>query len=319
MLSPKLTFRLLVFFVVAAFAFTTGCAPYTQTNRHRIQQTALVPPPTGPSSTGPMESEGEVAVEGAVTASESRSTGDRADGAHGHIVLDKNLGLRILGGAQDHIEVSGGVTFANADLATATADDIKQDAFGSTTIVWFEPEIRARFVESSDVDVYAIMGARTTVLPYLRHVTTETRTRFDTDLDGSPDQTHDSSSVETEQQNKFVLLPRGGVGSYFKLSEHAGITVGGLLQGAPRFFGQEETVTHCENPTGYVGDERCSGTEPDEIDAMELALVGTAFGGVHVNIDRTRLGIQGFYNIGGDPVWKESSPFGATVTIRQTF
>ena len=315
--SPKITLRLLVFFaVVTLLAATVGCTPYTQTNRHTITQTALVPPPTGPASTGPMENKGDVAVEGGLSASQSKSGGERSEGALGHIVLDKNLGLRVLGGAVDHVEVSGGVTFANADLATSAADDIKGDAFGSTTVVWFEPEVRARFLETADADVYAIMGARAAVLPYLRHVSTATRTTFERGPSGD---TYYSSSSEAEQKNKFVLLPRGGIGSYFKLSEFAGITVGGLLQGVPRFFGQQVTVTQCDNPSGEIGHERCSGTDPDDLDAMELGLMSTAFGGVHLNVDRTKIGLQGFYNIGGDPEWKESSPFGATLTIRQTF
>jgi hypothetical protein len=306
--------------VVAAGFIATGCTPYTQTNRHLVRQAALVPPPTGPSSSGPMESSGDVAVEGSLSASESRTAGTLDEGAHGHIVVDKNMGLRILGGANDDIEVSGGVTFANGGLASSTAEDVSDEAFESTTVAWYEPEMRLRFVESSDADIYAVLGARAAVIPYKRHVHTSTRTNFDhSDDPNRASHTDFSQNSALQTGNKFVVLPRGGLGSYFKLASNAGITVGGLIQGVPRFFGQKETVTYCQNPTGELGDRRCSGTDPDDIDAMEMAVVGSAFGGFHVRVQKTTLGLQGFYTVGGDATWRETSPFGATLTIRQTF
>lgn len=305
---------------IGTTALSVGCSPYTTHTHYDIRQSAYVQTPRGPATTGSVMQKEKLALEGSLSGTHTESEdATRVEGAPGHVALDRGLDTRLLIGATEHLEFGVGGSFGHSQFSTPVASDA--GAFGDTSILAgsLDTHLRVKLMEGESVQLYGLGEMHASIIPYRRHVDVYQRTTYYPEYEEGDRWRLEHQQERSDFNNRLVLLPAGGLGATFGMTNNTFLSAGLYGQDVPVFFGRQVTRTTCHNATGDVGDEECTGREPDDVKPLRHSFVGTLYGGFGVELGDTSLRLQAFYNAVAGSTWNEHSPAGGRLAVRHQF
>ena len=283
-----------------------GCVTPTRsvTYQRTIEQTALVPAPSGPQASGPIIEAGKVAIEGGATLNLSRQgDGNRyKNNDAGNISVDTFMWGRLAGGVIEGVDVGIGFEYGNAKWgSTAYASDTHIDQLQSHHVWRVGPQLRGIFAGDRSLGIGGLVEFDLGTIPYRRTVYEKA---FVTEFDGGvADKTFFlGADLDDGFDSEFYFFARAGL---FGAAQIAGfhIILGGLLQNQPEFFGAKRADLVCTYYEGSAREPSCDGVEDtDDVDSYRSELLVTLYLTLAYELGPVTLILQSFGHVasGGD-------------------
>ncbi len=295
----------------------TACTAITTRTTYTVDQTALMPAPSGPKASGAILKPGQHLVEGGASMSvTSRATTRERRDAVGQRVADKTLHGRWAVALDERFEFGLDVSYANAAWGTSSSIDRDAVEFEGSSAHSFWAGAQLRVLVAGDPNLGVLANAEFDLgsVPYQRFIFTSTEVVLETSVDDIEVPVFESA----ESVTRSTLAARGRAGvEVFGVFSPGFIGSGGLsVQTQPRFFGQRVTTTTCRTSSFNCEGERPADLEPSETTAMLTPYVTGAY-----TLPETGISVllQVHVHALGDPSLRATNPLGGQLRLRYTF
>jgi len=307
----------------------TMCAGCTQTKtvevEYTVEQTALVPAPTGPRARGPQLESGQVALEGSYQGN-SVFSGDKSryEGESGNVVVNHSLDGRFSVGAGP-VEIGFDFEYMNRSWGEAVPTDVKPENVKNEHVARFGTQFRGFFIGDNARGFGGLFEMSIGALPYHRDVYEErwlTTWTYDDDPEWwkYPQAKRMFLGERSRSIDETLWYVFFKAGLYGSIEVFDGLTTqfGLLAQNYPSFFGTEVISQRCTQYENYP--TTCTGGDPDDLDPTKTEFFGTAFASLSYTIEMfTIIGQIYGHPIASDYDLAAASPFGGDVGVRIAF
>ncbi len=280
------------FLIALLFTSLAGCVHTRTTTEREILTQGALPAPTAPAFVGELAKKGEFVASGTFNQSwaPDAQRNDRAGGASGNIIVERQMLGTIGVGVSDAVELSAMGRYANTSWgAKAQALDTSAQDLPGAVVAGIGLGTRVNFVRTERFSLH--LGASFEILsvPYQRAVTGRTRTDYrESDwVLNEETQAYERMGEAWEKGETTSLTPRTARGSASKLTGRIGLggaytftsftLLGGVeLQLVPTINAHQFAVTTCESF------HPCEGpTDLDEIPVFSRSqTLATGYAGV---------------------------------------
>jgi hypothetical protein len=304
--------------VTALGAACSGTPTRSVTHEMTLQQAALVPPPSGLTTIGPLPGAGRFSVEGTYATGVGDET---ASGDGGHVTLNHVIEARVAAGASDFIEVGLGAEWASATWGTRRSSFIDLAPSTSTSYWRLMPGVRGVLARSELFEMGAGFDIGFGRLPLRRELHYEVTV---VDYENGEPTTSTQIINRDRSQNAIAYYPYARL-SFFGTVAPSGPLFGTLglqLQNEPVFTNRAVQRVTCTEYDGIYFDPEVACPELGdfgEFTVLHSAFVATMALGVGGTIGPLTLTGQVHAHLSGDEAISRVTPVGADIAARLTF